>query len=789
MPKRFWIAPLCFQKNKRYLERNQKGMTLSQDLQTLNQTALQDYCASLIQENTLLRQKLQTQQNAHEKLEIAMRASQQGFWYWHSDTNETFYSDEYYQILGYEPQEFEPSYQKWVLLLHPEDVAKATHLQARFIKGEIEGYDIETRMRTKQGEYRWYLTKAGKTLKENGHPLMIGLVVDVTANKNTESALEQEKARLKLALEVAELGMWDWDLTNELYYHTDNYYKILGYEKDEVAPTYDYWVNTIHPEDVEMATKHELDCVAGLMDSYTLEYRMRNKQGDYKWFLTHTKVLARNHEKKATHMIGVIKDITYRKEREIALRQSEEKFRLLIEHNSASVCIFDTEKFYYVNPRFLRTFGYEEKELASLSPIDIIHNDIEVEVNASHKVAPTGKKRKHNRYELKAIAKTGEIRWVDVTTLPIHYAGKNVNIATMYDITKRKQFEHEIREKNEELLASEEELRQNAEELLAMNESLEVAKSQLEQLLETQQAVNAKVEKKSWELYKQKKELKTALKQLQEAQEHLVQSEKMASLGVLVAGIAHELNNPINYISTSAEGLQYSVDDMIDVLDKYAEVTPQNVAQKLPDIEKLKKRLDFEDLVAEVRVLLDNIQSGAKQTAEIVRGLRIFSRVEGGEFEPVDIHNVLDQSLLILNNEYKYDITLEKEYSTQLLVVKALTSKLGQVFVNVIKNAIDAIRMSPQREEKGKIALRTYLTNLQGEEMVVIEIEDNGGGIPEETQKHIFEPFFTTKEVGKGTGLGLPISMGIIENFGGKINVLSTIGKSTKFIVYLPPIR
>ena len=431
---------------------------------------------------------------------------------------------------------------------------------------------------------------------------------------------------------------------------------------------------------------------------------------------------------------------------------------------------------------------YEENDITYLKPEDIIHHEIEVEMTPSHRTTEKNLKRKHNRYELKAISKTGETIWVDVTTLPINYKGRQVNIATMYEVTKRKEFEFEIREKNEELLASEEELRQNSEELLAMNESLEVAKSQLEQLLDIQKAINEKVEKKNWDLYKQKKEIRHTLKQLQETQAHLIESEKLASIGVLVAGIAHELNNPINYISTSAEGLQYSIDDILAVLDKYASIDTQNVAQKIQEINKLKAKLDFDDLVSETRVLLDNIQSGAKQTAEIVRGLRIFSRVEGGDYETVNVHDILDQSLLILNNEYKYDIILEKNYTNAPLLAKALTSKLGQVFVNIIKNAIDAIKMNPELKEKGKITISTHTGQEQEQDMILVEIQDNGVGIPEETKKHIFEPFFTTKEVGKGTGLGLPISLGIIENFGGKIIVESNIGKGTKFLVYLPPI-
>ncbi len=757
-------------------------MTDFENIDDLSIEELRAYCMVLRDKNTVL-------QNAQVQLDVVMTASKQGFWYWHSDTKETFYSAEYYRILGYEPNEFKPSYQLWTTLVHSDDLPHITDLQAKFVAGEIENYDVEFRMKTKQGDYRWYMTKSAKIIKENKKVLMLGLVIDIHEHKEYRIALAEEKARLQLALDTAELGIWDWNLETGAYYHTRNYFALLGYAENEISPNYAQWAESIHPDDKAQAVKLEMECVAGKLEHYQIEYRMHTKQGAYKWFLCATKVLAKDEQGKATRMIGIIKDIDHTKNTALALKESEEKFRLLIEHNSASVCIFDTEKYYYVNPRFLRTFGYRYADMERITPLDIIHPDIETDITTTHKYVDKGGTARHNRYELKAITAEGETVWVDVTTLPIQYQGRQVNIATMYDITRRKEFENEIKDKNEELLASQEELRQNAEELLAMNESLEVAKTQLEQLLESEKAINEKVERKNWDLYRQKKELRNTLKQLQETQEHLIQSEKLASLGVLVAGTAHELNNPINYISTSAQGLQYSFEDIQSILAKYATIDASNVTQKLAEINQIKKKLDFEDLLSEVSVLLHNIQAGANQTADIVAGLRTFSRVEGGELDTVNVHEVIDQSLLILHNEYKYDMELEKSFTLQNPFTKALTSKLGQVFVNIIKNAIDAIKMNPAPKEKGKIQVKTYQINTQEEAFIAIEIQDNAEGIPEDIKKHIFEPFFTTKEVGKGTGLGLSISLGIIENFGGKIIVESNVGKGTKFIVYLPPIK
>jgi two-component system, NtrC family, sensor kinase len=371
-----------------------------------------------------------------------------------------------------------------------------------------------------------------------------------------------------------------------------------------------------------------------------------------------------------------------------------------------------------------------------------------------------------------------------MSTMLIKYRGKQVTFATLYDITSSKKFEMDLQDSNEALRASEEELRQNAEELSSINENLELTKAQLEHLLEFQKEVNEKIERKNLKLYNQKKELRKTLQELKQTQEQLVQAEKMASLGVLVAGIAHELNNPVNYMSSSCEGLAIIFEDLVHILQKYEEIDEHNAKQKIAAIDQLKRRIDYQNLIPDAQDLIENINSGAMQTAEIVRGLRTFSRLEGNDLEEVNLHEVLDMSLLMLMNEYKYVCEVYKEYG-ESVTIKALSGKLNQVFVNILANAIDAIKArqdAPQKEIRVKTSVLADLTP----QMVLVEISDTGVGIPEAIKNRIFEPFFTTKEVGKGNGLGLAISIGIIEKFGGKIEVSTIPNEGTKFLIYLP---
>jgi PAS domain S-box-containing protein len=735
------------------------------------------------------KQRCQKSENELQEINLRMgmmfQSLKQGYWYWNRLTDETYYSPEYFSILGYENNEFVPSYDKWVSLVHPDDRQIATESQTKFLLNDLPEYDIEYRMLTKNEGYKWFLTRGfqiGKDAQGNWEKI-VGVVTNIDKHKKSQEELLHHQMRLNLALETAKEGIWDWDLENDTYYHSDTYYNLLGYEPTEIDLTFKFWVDSLHPDDHDRLMDLELRCIAGELDYYKTHYQMKVKNGQYKWFSTYAKAVKKNNAGRATRMIGGIIDIDRRKRNEQALAESEETFRLLVERNLAGICIYDWEKMIYANPRFCEMFEYSTEELKNISIADIIHPDLsdgswQVEVRDRQTKSPI------NRYQLKTIAKSGKVGWMDMSTMLIKYRGKQVTFATLYDITNSKKFELELQDSNEALRASEEELRQNAEELSSINENLEFTKSQLEHLLEFQKEINEKIERKNLKLYNQKKEIRKTLQELKQTQEQLVQAEKMASLGVLVAGIAHELNNPVNYMSTSCEGLVIIFEDLVHILQKYEEIDSQNVTQKIKEINQLKHRLDYQNLITDAQNLIENINSGAMQTAEIVRGLRTFSRLEGDDLEDVNLHEVLDMSLVMLLNEYKYVCEVCKDYG-EPIVIKALSGKLNQVFVNILANAIDAIK-ARQDSNKKEIWLKTSILTDLNPQMAVVEISDTGVGIPEAIKNRIFEPFFTTKEVGKGTGLGLAISIGIIEKFGGKIEVSSVPNEGTKFLIYLP---
>jgi two-component system NtrC family sensor kinase len=257
-------------------------------------------------------------------------------------------------------------------------------------------------------------------------------------------------------------------------------------------------------------------------------------------------------------------------------------------------------------------------------------------------------------------------------------------------------------------------------------------------------------------------ELTQSIENLKIAQEHLVQSEKMVSLGVLTAGIAHEINNPLNFISGGVEALTSEIDDL-------------NKAAGNPSV--LQK--NFGEAEKNIRDILATIGNGVQRTSKIIMNLLFFSSPQSRGMEKIDIHETLEAALTILSSKLKEgNVHVIKNYKT-LPPILASAVQLSQVFMNIIDNAIYALG---KVEGPRNLIISTALQD----DVIKISIADNGPGIPPALQRKIMDPFFTTKEVGKGTGLGLSISLGIINNHQGSLRVVSEDGKGAEFITYLP---
>jgi len=267
-------------------------------------------------------------------------------------------------------------------------------------------------------------------------------------------------------------------------------------------------------------------------------------------------------------------------------------------------------------------------------------------------------------------------------------------------------------------------------------------------------------------------QLQDTLIKLQSAQTQLVQSEKMASLGQLVAGIAHEINNPIGAIYANMPPLEEYIDDIKSTVEFAQNCMDETVAQKLNEH---MEQIDYTFVTEDLAKLLNSQKQAADRIRNIVLALRNFSRLDQGEVKTVRLEEGLDSTLQMLHHHYKDRINVEKDYALNEMV-ECYAGELNQVFMNILANAIQAI------PGKGSIFITTAKLNDQA----VITIADTGTGMPEEIKKKIFDPFFTTKDVGEGTGLGLSISYGIIEKHQGTLTVESELNRGTRFIIAIP---
>ncbi|MBK4732515.1 HAMP domain-containing protein [Oxynema sp. CENA135] len=274
------------------------------------------------------------------------------------------------------------------------------------------------------------------------------------------------------------------------------------------------------------------------------------------------------------------------------------------------------------------------------------------------------------------------------------------------------------------------------------------------------------------------RELSEALHELKHTQAQLIQSEKMSSLGQMVAGLAHEINNPVNFIYGNLEHAKSYTQDLLELLGIYQQEYPEPTAAIAAEVEAI----DLDFLTEDLPKILTSMKMGTERIREIVVSLRNFSRLDESYFKPVDIHEGLESTLLILNNRIRKGIEIVKRYG-DLPPIECYPAQLNQVFMNVLANAIDALQESGPGIESPTITLRTEMLDRKE---VCIRIIDNGPGIPKSLQNQLFDPFFTTKPVGKGTGLGLAISYQIIDKHQGRIELFSEPGEGTEFAIVIP---
>ena len=354
-------------------------------------------------------------------------------------------------------------------------------------------------------------------------------------------------------------------------------------------------------------------------------------------------------------------------------------------------------------------------------------------------------------------------RWLHFTAAPLRDAAGRIigAIETLQDVTERHRAEDSLREYQSHL---EELVERRTVQLAEVNRQL------------AQDAVQR--EAAETELLRRYAELTELNIQLSETKEQLVQSEKLASIGQLAAGVAHEINNPIGYVHSNLGALEKYLSDLFAMLETYeGSETAIAVPDVLAKVKALREEIDLAFLKEDIPTLMRESKEGISRVKKIVQDLKDFSRVDTSqEWQLADLHQGIDSTINIVANEIKYKADIIKEYGP-LPPVECLPSQLNQVFMNLLVNAAHAMG-----EQRGCITIRTGTAG----DCVWLEFADNGCGMPPEIQQKVFDPFFTTKPVGKGTGLGLSLAYGIIQDHRGRIELDSEVGKGTTFRITLP---
>ena len=416
------------------------------------------------------------------------------------------------------------------------------------------------------------------------------------------------------------------------------------------------------------------------------------------------------------------------------LKNKDAQYRSIFENVSDGLVVIDldTGMLLAANPAYCQMHGYSYDEILTLNPLDLIPPQYHQKFTT---FLTTVKSGQEFTCEANCRKPDGSIFCIEIKSVPFWYEGQFSSLSVIRDVTERKQMEMAIQEKNASL--------------------------------------------------------QQAMTELQQAQVQLVHSAKMSSLGQLVAGIAHEINNPLSLIYGNLSYIESYIQTLVNMMQCYQRC---NLPQS-PAIEVELAKIDLPFVQNDLAQTLRSMQTGAERISQIVLSLRNFSRIDESELKTVNIHDGIDNTLLMLAHRLgaspeRPAIEVSREYS-DLPIVQCYPSQLNQVFLNIMANAVDAIEAcddtrdteTPQARS-GQIGLRTSMLN---SEWVEIAIADNGPGIPESIQQKIFEPFFTTKPIGKGIGMGMAISYQIIvEQHGGRLECRSVTGTGTEIVVQIP---
>lgn len=568
---------------------------------------------------------------------------------------------------------------------------------------------------------------------------------DVTERTQSQDVLRKSEERYRSLLEATSQLIWHTTAEGELATEQPSWSAFTGQSFEESKGR--GWLKAIHPDD-QAHTATAWSKAVSDRTLYKTEHRLRRCDGEYR-YMSVCALAVPEPDGRIREWIGVHTDITERQQAETWLKESEERFRSYFNLPLVGIAITSPDKGWLdVNDKACTMLGYTRDELIRLTWSELTNAEDLVLDNQLFVQMLSGQIEQY-AMDKRYVCKDGATLHTHLGVGCVRKPDGSVDytVALMQDITERK--------------LAEEALRESETQLRAQTQALE-----------------------------------ETLRSQRQMQAQLVQSEKMSSLGQLVAGIAHEVNNPINFIHGNLTHVNEYIRDVMHLLRVYQEQYPQPPIT----VQEAIDAIDLDFLIEDLPKVVASMEMGSERIRQIVLSLRNFSRLDEAEMKAVDIHEGIDNTLLILQSRLRVragqpGIQVLKDYGN-LPLVDCYAGQLNQVFMNVLANAIDALdEGSEVQVGSGKanvtachLAPAIHLrTTTVGTEWVEIYIADNGVGITEHVRSRLFDPFFTTKPVGKGTGMGLAISYQIVvEKHCGQLECSSTPGKGTEFTIRIP---